>query len=408
MITKGAYRKDFTRLGTSTCRGILFAALCCLATLSGSCRKDTPTRTESCEQFAKRRVRSLPFDELIRRGARCLSPEDEATLGRAQTQVLVGISEEETVEQLIASQKKLEIDSQSFELPSIPPSEPTTEHAVSNSPTAPINPNVHRSPVFIYDAEANGSPNKEHPTATGFFVGVPASGNRLLRLFVTARHVINRTWAGCQEKNPAEIYLRFNQKSDKSNSKAPGVAYVRLETSSFYQPDDDALDLAVAIVSPSMMPDWDSYDTAPIWMSLFATDEELHSLAKGDQVYTSGLVPSSAGVKENRTSFTYATISDLSIEPSKSFCERESDPKSLRVWELTPQLNAGRSGSPIFKTENRFINVARRSGPVLIGVQSMANKDGGQSGISSAADLCKTIESATRTLSGLDFRRGFH
>jgi hypothetical protein len=44
---------------------------------------------------------------------------------------------------------------------------------------------------------------------------------------------------------------------------------------------------------------------------------------------------------------------------------------------------------------------------VLIGVQSMASKEGGQSGMSSVADLSKTIKSSTSTLSGLDFRRGF-
>ena len=336
-----------------------------------------------------------------------MSPEEEALLGRAQTQVMLGIPDEETVDQLIASQKKLEIDAQSFVLPQISPPAPKANFGTPNSPASPINPNVHRSPVFIYDAEADGSPNREHPTATGFFVGVPATDNRLLRIFVTARHVINRTWAGCHDSNPKEIYLRFNRKADTSNSKSAGVAYVRLETAAFYQPDDDNLDLAVAIVAPKMIPDWDSYDIAPIWMSLFATDDELHSLAKGDQIYKSGLVPSSAGLKENRTSFTYATISDLSTEPSKAFCEREADPKSLRLWELTPQLNVGRSGSPIFKTENRIINAVRRSGPVLIGVQSMASKEGGQSGMSSVADLSKTIKSSTSTLSGLDFRRGF-
>jgi len=40
----------------------------------------------------------------------------------------------------------------------------------------------------------------------------------------------------------------------------------------------------------------------------------------------------------------------------------------------------------------------------VIGVQSMASKEGGQSGMSSVADLSKTIKSSTSTLSGLDFR----
>jgi hypothetical protein len=351
------------------------------------------------------KVGSLPFAEIIRRGSTCLSPEDEAILSRAQTQVLLGIPEEETVEQLLASQKQLEEQAKNFELPVIP-QEPAKESVLPHA-TGPINPNVQRSPVFIFDSESDGQVNKDHPTATGFFVGIPATANRLLRVFVTARHVINRTWAGCSGNNPKQIYLRFNKKPDNSSKKSSQVAYVRLESSSFYQPDDNNLDIAISIVPPGLMPEWDSYDIAPIWISLFATDEELQSLAVGDQVYTTGLVPNTAGVKRNRPSFTYATVSNLSDEPSKSFCEQASDPKPLQVWQLTPQLSAGRSGSPIFWTRNRKINGMLRSGPVLIGMQSMASKDGGQSGMTNVNELYKTIQSATRALAGLDFRRGF-
>jgi hypothetical protein len=318
--------------------------------------------------------------------------------------VLLGIPEEETVEQLLASQKELEEQAKNFDLPIMREStgEPSPLRTAGS-----INPNVQRSPVFIYGSEADGQVNKDYPAATGFFVGIPASGNRLLRVFVTARHVVDRKWAGCGE-NPKQIYLRFNKTQTDSHAKADQTAFVRLETASFYKPDDDNLDVAISIVTPRSMPDWDSYDIALVWISLFATDEELRSLAVGDQVYTTGLTPSTAGIKKIRPSFAYATIASLPDEPSKSVCESESDPKLLQVWQLTPQLNPGRSGSPVFWTRNRTINGAVRSGPVLVGVQSMASKGGGQSGMTNVNELFKVIQSATGGLPGLDFRRGFH
>jgi len=370
---------------------------------SFSCHTESSS-PESCEQFKERKVSSVPFEELIKRGAQCLSTEDEAVLGRAQTQVLLGIPEGETVAQLLASEKSLESQAATFELPHIP--QESKANTTVPDTFDPINPNVQRSPVFIYAAESDGSVNKERPIATGFFVGISATGNRLLRVFVTARHVINRTWADCPDDNPRQVYLRFNLKPGDSSAKS-GVAYERLDVTSFYQPEDNNIDVAVSIVSRSMMPNLDKYDTAPIWISLFATDDELQSLKIGDQLYTSGLVPSSAGLKKNNPSFTYVTLSNLPTEPLPSFCAQGADPKLLKVWGLAPNLAEGRSGSPIFKTRNRRLNGTLHSGPVLVGVQSMATKDGGVSGMTTLSDVYKTIQGATREISGLDFQRGF-
>jgi len=114
-----------------------------------------------------------------------------------------------------------------------------------------------------------------------------------------------------------------------------GVAYVRLETAAFYQPDDDNLDLAVAMWHPNdpglgLVRHRSNLDVIVCHgrrTSLACQRRpDLHVGSRTKQ----------CGLKENRTSFTYATISDLSTEPSKAFCEREADPKSLRLWELTP------------------------------------------------------------------------
>jgi len=378
--------------------------VCVLTTSASSCNKDVRLREESCQDFLKRKVSSLPFDELIRRGSKCLSADDEALLNRAQTVVLVRGAGDETVEQLLTDQRSLEAQAEKFDLPQI---SPTSKNETTPPNTDLINPNVQRSPVFIYAAESDGTVNKNKPIATGFFVGIPATGNRLLRVFVTARHVINRAWADCPDKNPAQIYLRFNLKQDDPASKQSGVAYERLDAGSFYQPDDNDVDVAVSIVSQSMMPYLDKYDVAPIWLSLFATDDELQSLKIGDQVYTSGLVPSSAGVRKNNVSFTFATVSSLNDERLSSFCAPGADPKFVQVWGLTPNLNEGRSGSPIFRTRNRKLNGELHSGPVLVGIQSMATKDGGFSGMTKSNDLYKTIRAATKTIAGLDFNRGF-
>ena len=363
-------------------------------------------REKSFGGAARSNVFTFSFGGLMSRKAHDFSRDDSALLRRVQTNGVLDTPDGQHLKQLVAVTKVDARKAGKSHLPlmSTESQGETPIAATGNSIIA----NIQRTPVFIFASEMDGTVNKVSPLATGFFVIVPATNNRLLWVFVTARHVIDRLWGDCSDPNPTQIYLRFNLRADDPASKSSGVEYVRLDTNSFYEPNVNDIDVAVSIVGRNMIPRLDKYDVVPLPVFLFPTDEELQSLKIGDQVYSTGLVPSSAGIKKNHPSFTYATVSNLTDEPSTAFCNAEANPTSLQIWGLTPGLGAGRSGSPIFLTRNRMLDGLPKSGPVLIGVQSMATGSG-DSGMTSAYDLYKTIQAAAAAarISGLNFRRGF-
>jgi hypothetical protein len=71
---------------------------------------------------------------------------------------------------------------------------------------------VNKSVVFFFAADSAGHvlPNKQ--IATGFLVMVPSAktGQPGYPFLVTARHVVDPVWAGCERTNPTRLFVRIN------------------------------------------------------------------------------------------------------------------------------------------------------------------------------------------------------
>jgi hypothetical protein len=364
---------------------------------------------DSCANFRQSRVDELSWERITKRGAVCLSPQESEILNRSGTQVLLGLAGGKTVGELIQMQKEIEQQAEHIVLPNIGSAEnPGAEPPPSANH---LNLNIQRSPVFIYGSDVNGQAIKGAALATGFFVWIPAKDKRNIRLFITARHVIDRRWADCPGESPRRIFLRFNTTNFDPATTAEGVAYEPLDVSekTFFTPSNEHIDVAVSVVTPKSMPNLDLYDVGYVPISLFATPGELKQVREGDQIITAGLVPAAAGVKRNYPFLTLETVSSLPKELSTAFCTQGANAKTLKIWWLSGQgLNPGRSGSPIFEIQRRTYRNQLRSGPVLVGIQSMSNQGAGVAGVTDSDDLYDAIREATKDIPGLDMQRGFH
>jgi hypothetical protein len=85
---------------------------------------------------------------------------------------------------------------------------------------------VQKSVVFLYAARADGSVDKNKPIGTGFLVGIPikSDSNRSYAVLVTARHMVDPTWAKCGIANPSVVYMRL--KTYTPGSDDPGFDFV--------------------------------------------------------------------------------------------------------------------------------------------------------------------------------------
>jgi hypothetical protein len=66
---------------------------------------------------------------------------------------------------------------------------------------------VQKSVVFLYAADAQGNVDRNKPSGTGFLVSVPLKSDhtRSYVVLVTARHMVDPSWAKCPASNPTVI-----------------------------------------------------------------------------------------------------------------------------------------------------------------------------------------------------------
>src|ERR1039458_1614001 len=107
---------------------------------------------------------------------------------------------------------------------------------------------VQKSILLLYAADPNGAVDKTRPIGTGFLVFIPLKSDPKhgYRVLVTARHMLDPTWAKCGIENPSVIYARVNKKSEKF-----GVEFVRIQLVDQGKPTwvhhaDNEVDAAVA------------------------------------------------------------------------------------------------------------------------------------------------------------------
>lgn len=217
-------------------------------------------------------------------------------------------------------------------------------HASAEPATPPVQnfyEDLQRAVTFLF----MGGKAEEQPTATGFIVGVPVEaehddGRRFAKFLVSARHVLNPSWAHLPD--PISLYARFNLKGKKGTTKLqlpPAGSPLLIE------PDDDT-DIAAAVV---IIPD--EWDVIMINAEDFMSEDEIRTwhIGVGAEVFTSALLTSVPGNSRNYPVAKFGRISSIPTEPiAIHLGPHEFPPKEGKYWLLEMNQLGGNSGAPVF------------------------------------------------------------
>jgi len=240
--------------------------------------------------------------------------------------------------------------------------------------SASININVQavqKTVVFLYAANATGGVNKNGPLGTGFLVEVPLKSDpkKSYRVLVTARHILDPTWANCSVENPKVIYARVNKKSDKLGVEFIEVQLVSNGKQLWAHHTDDEVDAAVVPISI----DDNLVDVAAVSVQYFPTEEETGRLSIGDPVMSAGLLPLLPGAARNYPIFKFGQISNIPSESVETRCVQVGPTFRVKVWLIAANLVPGNSGSPIFHVPLGGSGVViGGTRPMLLGIQSLS------------------------------------
>jgi len=227
----------------------------------------------------------------------------------------------------------------------------------SRSASATININVdaiQKAVVFLYAATASGDLDRTRaPIGTGFLIGMPIKSDksRSYRALVTARHILDPTWAKCGYENPTKIFARVNKKIDKDDHTTSVVAFVPVQLvvngqNLWLHNADEEVDAAIVpiVLDDALM------DVASIPVRDFPTEQEAASQAIGDSVMSAGLLPGLPGTLRNYPIFKFGQISNIPFESIETACTGDALAPRFRVkvWLIAANLVSGNSGSPIF------------------------------------------------------------
>jgi hypothetical protein len=273
----------------------------------------------------------------------------------------------------------------------------------------PINTDtVRRSVVFLYSADGDGRPDRTHEVGTAFLVEIPlkAQPTRSYYALVTARHVVDPTWACLGPSNPAILYARVNRKSFDPQHDESGVVFIKVVlvangVRTWATHTRDTVDVAVIPIQPD---DYLTNDVATVRVSDFGTPDEINSVGVGDDVISAGLVPGYSGQLRNYPFFKFGKVSNIPAEDTLMPCQGQQ-PKRHTFWYLAATLVPGNSGSPVFilppgNAIMRFGNAR----PFLLGLQSMSIVAGEIAGITPSQFIFDVIQSLP--LPDADLRRG--
>jgi len=249
----------------------------------------------------------------------------------------------------------------------------------ANAVTSINVPVVTKSIVFLFASDPIGNVIKDKLVATGFLILVPnKSGENTYPLLVTARHVVDPAWAGCELSNPARLYIRVNNMRFDPDSDPTGVSYLPMDliangSATWLKSDDENVDVAVLKAPQELLSG--NYDIKFLNFRNFGKPDEIDKLGIGSQTASAGLVPGLEGKKRNNPIFHFGRIASIPDETVTFTCRQGSQPRPFRVWWLATTLVPGTSGSPIFFDPlfppGADISAGEPRG-MIIGLQSLA------------------------------------
>jgi hypothetical protein len=275
---------------------------------------------------------------------------------------------------------------------------------LSTSLLASINLNtkaVQESVVFLYPAVPGThlvDGDSSRAVGTGFLVRIPskADSGRGALVLITARHIVEPSWAYCPGPDPEVIFMRVNKPNYDPGKDKSGVDYLALPLRKGKDPNylvnpDDRVDAAVLILEPTEYPGFLVNMTIPI--SDFASDEELKFLGIGDPIASAGLVPGKSGENRNYPFFKFGNISSVPAEGTFTACGASRPALRLvRVWFIAANLVPGNSGSPIYYLPPGGNGVSLGGRAMVLGVQSSSILEADLACMTPIKDVLKIIE----------------
>jgi hypothetical protein len=267
---------------------------------------------------------------------------------------------------------------------------------------------VQKTVVFIYGSDAKGAVDQNQPMGTGFLVGVPLKSERqrLYPFLITARHILDPSWAKCGRSNPSVVYARVNKKDFTPDSGDPGFDFIPIKLLDngmpiWWHSVNDAVDVAVA----RFPIDQEHFDVDLIPVEMFPTDAETSAQSIGDPVMSAGLLPLFTGSTRNHPIFKFGQISNIPTENIETRCVQQMPPFKVKVWLIAANLVPGNSGSPIFHVPLGGGGVSLGgTRPMLLGVQSISFLGADVAGMAPISFVYEILQSMN--LPDADFRRG--
>jgi hypothetical protein len=263
---------------------------------------------------------------------------------------------------------------------------------------------VTKSIVFFFASDPAGNVIKDKLVATGFLVLVPnRGGENTYPLLVTARHVVDPVWAGCEVSNPTRLYIRVNNMHFDRNSNSPGVSYLPVDltangSATWLKSDDESVDVAV-LKAPRELLSGD-YDIKFLNFRNFGKPDEIAKIGIGSQTTSAGLVPGLEGTRRNNPIFHFGRVASIPDETIGFKCRPDSQPRPLRVWWLATTLVPGTSGSPIFFDPlfppGADVTAGEPRG-MIIGLQSLALNGADLAGMTPAKYIMEVISQSVGT-----------
>jgi Trypsin-like peptidase domain len=199
-------------------------------------------------------------------------------------------------------------------------------------------------------------------TGTCFFVFVPDERLGKDQGFIYT--VTNRHIAAAPEADPGtirKILLEVNLSHSSDGYAAKRATLPLNNTTHWYFPDDDTVDLAVLPVGPKSS----EVDFTPIPLSLFATRETIKSdqISTGDQVLFIGFFFQFPGNKRMEPIIRHGVIAMMPVD--RIAMSEGDDPRSKKLEHLyLADVHAfhGNSGSPLFVQIGGYRNGGLRVG----------------------------------------------
>jgi hypothetical protein len=231
---------------------------------------------------------------------------------------------------------------------------------------------IRQSVVFLYFKDPTG---KVQEAGTGFLLAIAEkeNPNQIYELLVTARHIADPKWLGCEEKQ-GEWFARLNKRSFDPIKDDIGTVEEAIGTPdhpvNWIYPDDDSVDIAFTPVNGQVFESLKADNK--FLVRQLPTTEELKTINTGAQITSAGLLLGASGEKRNYPIFKFGYVSSIPAEtvPIRgcgSFIRQASE------WMIAASLVPGNSGSPIFFVPTGFpgLQIGNQQ-PFLLGVQSSA------------------------------------